>query len=66
LRSREGQIIGSKRVDEAHDFFQSLLPPSSKASDDLYKNVWNPADFPIVEQEAPKTEAVKEEPSPAE
>jgi len=30
IRSRDNQRVGKKRVDQLHDFFQSLLPPKSE------------------------------------
>jgi hypothetical protein len=68
IRSREGQIIGAKRVDEAHAFFQTLMPKKSSQEDEKYKNVWKPEDFPLVDETVAevKHEEKKEEPSPAE
>lgn len=51
IRSREQQQIGSKRVDEAADFFRSLIPKRSNQFFDLISKAWSPNDFPVVHEE---------------
>jgi len=45
IRSRDNERIGKKRIDELHDYLQSLLPKNSTASEKFYEKAWNPADF---------------------
>lgn len=68
IRSREGQMVGSKRVDEAADFFRSLLPPKSNSFTSLYGKAWSPADFPAVEAGAAQEQVqqVEEQKQPEE
>lgn len=62
IRSREGQMIGRKRVDEAADFFRLLLPQKSNSYSGLYGKAWSPEDFPKVEAQAqvPAQDAAQE------
>lgn len=46
VRSREGDRIGKKRVDELVTFFESLYPSKSKASEELFSKKWNPNNYP--------------------
>ena len=41
-------MLGSKRVDEASDFFKSLLPQRSKRYEELYSKAWRPEDYPVA------------------
>jgi len=48
INGREGQMLGSKRVDETAEFFRSLMPQRSKHFDNLYNKAWKPEDYPVV------------------
>ena len=47
-------MLGSKRVDQAADFFRSLLPQRSKRYEELYSKAWRPEDYPTEAQEEEK------------
>jgi hypothetical protein len=60
IRSREGKIIGLKRVDEAIALFKNEKPPIAKKEVEIYSNIWKSEDFPFDEslyQEVLKKEA---------
>jgi hypothetical protein len=40
-------MLGSKRVDEAAEFFRSLLPQRSKRYEELYSKAWRAEDYPV-------------------
>ena len=50
VRTREGKIIGLKRVDELIEMLKTNTPQLSKAEADLYENIWKPEDFPFNEE----------------
>ena len=45
IRTRENKIIGDKRIDDLHQYFQALLPRHSKAHDKFYEKQWNVDDY---------------------
>ena len=49
IRSREGNIIGLKRVDEAIAMFKEEKAPVAKKELEIYSNVWKSEDFPFDE-----------------
>jgi hypothetical protein len=66
IRTRDNERIGTKRIDELHNYFTSLLPAHSDKYEKFYENAWNPANFPTcahdnatVEEVVEKTEAAE-------
>lgn len=49
IRGRDGQMLGSKRVDETAEFFKSMLPQRSKCYEELYSKAWRAVDYPASE-----------------
>jgi len=47
IRSRNNERIGKKRVDEAHYFFQTLLPKHSSMYEKFYAKAWDPSKFSV-------------------
>jgi len=60
VRTREGEIIGLKRVDEVIKMLQQNKPTVADKEESLYENIWRPEDYPFDEekyQEVLKKEA---------
>ena len=49
VRTRDTERHGKMRIDKLADYLETLKPAPSEAHNNFYKNVWNPADFPVVE-----------------
>lgn len=45
IRTRENKRLGTKRVDELHEYFLSLMPANSKRYEQFYEKAWNPANY---------------------
>lgn len=50
VRTREGKIIGLKRVDELISLMKSDKPEPAKTETEMYANIWKSEDFPFNEQ----------------
>ena len=47
VRSRDGSIIGLKRIDEIIDMFKQEKPKLSTKEEEVYKDIWRPENFPF-------------------
>ena len=67
VRTREGKVIGMKRVDEVIQMFKEDKPPVAEFEKKMYENIWKAEDFPfdqakfeeVLANEAKKAEEYK-------
>jgi threonyl-tRNA synthetase len=52
VRSRDTVRHGKMRVDAVASWLKTMYPKPSSAHDNFYKNMWNPADYPVVAAES--------------
>jgi len=47
IRTRDNERAGKMRIDELHDYFQSILPSKSNMYEKFYEKAWDPKDFSV-------------------
>jgi threonyl-tRNA synthetase len=61
VRTREGKIIGLKRVDELIEMLKTDKPEPATAEKETYENIWKAEDFPFSEEKYQEVLAQEEQ-----